>query len=255
MENEPAGNLAMEIYISAADTANVTVESPLGGFSQTVQVVPGETELIIPGTTFMPIGVGFFDLAFHVTSDEPVSVYQLNKRTFSADAAVIIPSQALDTEYIVLAHIEPEADRVSDTRESEFLVVATEDGTIIDITLSGNTIDGRSAGETFQITLDAGQMYQVQSEDDDLTGSRVVSVGGTSGGCQKIAVFGGNKWTNVGGCGDARDHLIEQMFPVSTWGGNFLYVPYATRSGGDYVKIVAAEDGTEVSISGESIIY
>ena len=82
MENEPAGNLAMEIYISAADTANVTVESPLGGFSQTVQVVPGETKLIIPGTTFMPIGVGFFDLAFHVTSDEPVSVYQLNKRTF-----------------------------------------------------------------------------------------------------------------------------------------------------------------------------
>ena len=125
----------------------------------------------------------------------------------------------------MLAHIEPEADRVSDTRESEFLVVATEDGTIIDITLSGNTIDGRSAGETFQITLDAGQMYQVQSEDDDLTGSRVVSVGGASGGCQKIAVFGGNKWTNVGGgCGDARDHLIEQMFPVSTWVGiSFMF--------------------------------
>ena len=254
MENERANDLALEIYISASDTANVVVESPLGGFSRNVQVVPGQTRLVIPDTTYMPTGEGVFDLGFHVMSDNPVSVYQLNKRSFSADAAVIIPTKALDTEYIVLAHIEPEDERATPTRDSEFLVVATEDGTVIDITPSGNTNDGRIAGETFQITLDAGQTYQVQSEDDDLTGSRVVSVGGAAGGCQKIAVFGGNQWTNVGGCGDARDHLIEQMFPVSTWGEKFLYVPYATRFGGDYVKIVASEDETRISISGEDII-
>jgi len=40
------------------------------------------------------------------------------------------------------------------------------------------------------------------------------------------------------------------MFPLATWGENFLFVPYESRSGGDFVKIIASEDDTEVQITG-----
>lgn len=40
------------------------------------------------------------------------------------------------------------------------------------------------------------------------------------------------------------------MFPLSTWGQNFLYVPYETRLGGDYIKILAAFDNTKVTLTG-----
>lgn len=74
------------------------------------------------------------------------------------------------------------------------------------------------------MTLDAGQMYHIKSN-EDLTGTSVRAVSSGNNDCKNIAVFGGNVFTNVGGCGPARDHLLEQMFPLSTWGENFYSFP------------------------------
>ena len=42
---------------------------------------------------------------------------------------------------------------------------------------------------------------------------------------KKIAVFGGNSWTQVPTSCGTRDNLLEQMYPVSTWGKQILTVP------------------------------
>jgi gliding motility-associated-like protein len=251
MHNQNASDI--EIYISAEVTTSVTIDSPLDGYSTTAIVNPGVSTKVVLPLRLMPETEGKFDFAFHVTSDNPISLYALNKREFSADAAVILPTPALGQEYYVVAHMEPPADIVADARESEFLVVATEDNTEIEITPSGPTFGGWPRGLPQTILLNAGQTYQVKSN-EDLSGSYVRTIGQNASDCKNIAVFGGNVFTNVGGCGPARDHLLEQMFPLTAWGKNFLFVPYETRRGGDYLKIIASEDNTIVNISGEEEI-
>lgn len=253
MENQD-GNVQLEIYLSAKEETKVRINAPLNSFDLEVDVVPGESSIVqIPTGTFMPTEEGIFPIGLHVTSDKPISVYALNKRSFSADAAVILPINALGKEYYVTAHYEPDGDRINAARESNMIIVGVQDGSEVEIIPSTNTYNGLIAGESTVVTLNAGEVYHIKA-DGDLTGTYVRSVSSDSDDCKNIAVFGGNVFTNVGGCGDARDHLLEQMFPVSTWGKNFMFIPYESRFGGDYVKIIAAEDGTEVNISGESVI-
>ncbi|WP_420387148.1 PKD domain-containing protein [Roseivirga sp.] len=258
MENEVNGTaVVLEIYLSSKTTAEVLVEAPLNGFSQTVTVQPGTTSVVtLPTGDFLPLEERKYRTGIHVTSDVDISVYALNKRQYSADAAVILPVNALGKEYYVTAHAEPPGDIVTSSRESLMMVVGIQDDTEVEITPSVQTSRGAQAGVPFTINLNAGEVYHIKAAGPtlDLTGTYVRSVSTNSDDCKNIAVFGGNVFTNVGGCGAARDHLLEQMFPVSTWGLNFLFVPYQSRFGGDYIKIIAAEDGTEVIIDGEPLI-
>ncbi len=255
MDNDNAS--AIEVYISSAHQASVTIEAPLAGFSQNINVSPNTTELVNLPLNLMPTTEGIHRMGIHVFSDEDISVYTLNKRVFSADAAVILPTNVLGQEYYVMAHVEPPGDRDAAALESEMLIVATEDDTEIEFIPSAQTHGGLNAGVAQVVTLNAGETYQLKSE-GDLSGTVVRNISAVGAGgletCKKIAVFGGNKFTNVGGCGGNRDHLLEQMFPVSTWGKDFLFVPYQTRIGGDYLKIIASEDNTTINITGEFAI-
>lgn len=248
MDNSQPDFVTLEVYVSAKEDALITLSNVANGLNLTGNV-PANSSVAIPvPTSFMPQSEGKFNFALHLTSDVDVSVYTLNKRTFSADAAVILPTNVLGEEYLVMAHREAPGDGQPGHLESEMLIVATENNTTIEVKPSVQTFSGWGANTTQTITLNAGQTYQIKAE-QDLTGTEVKVIG-TGTTCSPIAVFGGNKFTNIGGCGGNRDHLIEQMFPISTWGREFLYVPYQTRIGGDYVKIMAAEDGTQVTISG-----
>ncbi|GAB5525303.1 MAG: hypothetical protein Roseis2KO_31750 [Roseivirga sp.] len=248
MDNSQPDFVTLEVYVSAKEDAVINLSNVANGFNLNADVPANSSITIDIPTSFMPQFEGKFDFAFHLTSDVDVSVYTLNKRTFSADAAVILPTNVLGEEYLVMAHREPAGDGQPGHLESEMLIVATENNTTVEVKPSVQTFSGWTANTTQTITLNAGETYQIKAE-QDLTGTEVKVIG-TGTTCSPIAVFGGNKFTNVGGCGGNRDHLIEQMFPISTWGREFLYVPYQTRIGGDYVKIMAAEDGTQVTISG-----
>ena len=83
-------------------------------------------------------------------------------------------------------------------KASEFIVVATDDNTLINITPNDDIIGGAMAGNTFSITLNKGQLYQAQSY-GDLNGSRVW-VDASMQGLKPIAVYSGNEGVNVGGC-------------------------------------------------------
>lgn len=249
MENSPGQGLALEIYFSAKETAQVNISGAVNNLNINVTVEPGVAELVSIPLDYMPLEEGISNRGIHITSDVDISVYALNKRQFSADAAVILPVNALGAEYLVTAHMEPPGDIVQSSRESAMLIVAVEDDTEVEIVPSADTFRGLVGGDTSIVSLNAGQMYHIKSN-EDLTGTSVRAVSTGNNDCKNIAVFGGNVFTNVGGCGPARDHLLEQMFPLATWGENFLFVPYESRSGGDFVKIIASEDDTEVQITG-----
>ena len=253
MDNVRDQTSGIEIYISANETTDVTVSIPNSPFSTSVTVVPSASTRIEIPLEYMPTDESKYNFGIHVTSDQPISVYALNKRSFSADAAVILPTPALGSEYYVFAHREPPGDGTGNDLESELLIVATEDGTEVEITTTADSWGAFLKGVPRTITLNAGQTYQIKS-DQDLSGTYIRTKGDSNGDCKNIAVFGGNKFTNVGGCGGFHDHLYEQMFPVSTWGQTFFFAPYETRRGGDLLKIIASEDDTEVEISFEATI-
>lgn len=251
-ENEFVPGLSIEVYITTEERATVQLSNPLGTFRNTKVVNPGETSLVILPSELMPLLEGKNDFGVHITSDADISVFALNKRTLSADATVILPTAALDTEYYVMAHVKQDT-LTNEARESNMLIVATQDNTQIEVVPSADTFEGLKAGVTENIILNAGETYHIKST-GDLTGTFVRSIVGADRICKKIAVFGGNKLTNVGSCGATRDHLMAQMFPLSSWGDDFLFVPYDSRKGGDYVKILASVDGTRVQVSGMSVI-
>jgi len=192
----------------------------------------------------------------YILSSGNVSVYAFNERIRSADGTVILPTATLGKDYYITSHFEMVTAQVTydpnSNNESTLLVVAVEDNTEIEITTKVNTVSGQSAGNPFTINLDAGQSYQLKAR-GDLTGSRVRVVGADAQNCKNIAVFGGNKWTAVGNCGGANDHLFQQAYPTTTWGKDFFHVPLAGRTSGELVKVLASEPNSEIFINGTRV--
>lgn len=191
----------------------------------------------------------------HITSSGKIAVHAFNERFRSADGTVVLPIGALGRDYYITSHFEILTANVNYNgnidNESTLLVVATEDDTQIEITTSVNSLSGNQADTPSVITLDRGQSYQIKAK-ADLTGSRIRVIGENADECKKIAVFGGNKWTSVGNCGEANDHLFQQAYPVNTWGTSFVHVGLSGRTSGELVKVLAAEDNTEVFVNGNS---
>lgn len=191
--------------------------------------------------------------AIHLTSDNSMNVYALNYDVNSADVALIFPTSALGNEYYAACyqpHIREDANgNYADGRNSEFLVVAAEDSTKITIVPTKVTDQQKPAGKPFEITLNKGEVYQVQSMNrnnlagqGDLTGSYITSE-------KPIAFFSGSLSTTVPA--DANtccwDHLYEQIPPVRAWGTRFMAVPLKTRQQDTY-RIITAYDNTSVKV-------
>lgn len=194
----------------------------------------------------------------YVFSSGNVSVYAFNERIRSADGTVVLPIASLGKDYYVTSHFEimranteyNYSPNVND--ESIFLVIAIEDDTQIEITPSVFTLSGNAANIPYTVTLNAGQSYQVKAK-ADLTGTRIRVVGDNAADCKNIAAFGGNKWTSVGDCGGANDHLFQHLYPIKTWGTDYLHVSLAGRTSGELVKVLASENSTQVTVDGQNV--
>ena len=187
----------------------------------------------------------------HIITDQPVSVYCANTARYSFDASYVLPTPALADDYIIQTY-----DQSIEMGEhtSSFIVIAVEEGaTIVDITPTVRTLDGKPAGQTFSITLQQGQVYQVRSNrtslssSRDLSGSRV-----TAHDCKKIAVFNGNTLTMVpADGGNDSDCIFEQAMPVQAWGKQFVVTASLGRVNKDYVKIISATNNNEIKVNGQ----
>jgi gliding motility-associated-like protein len=185
----------------------------------------------------------------HLIAENPVNVYALNWDRNSADVAVIFPVPSLGKQYFTMCFTPNVNNRPAHGKNSEFLIVASEDSTSVEITPSVVTDGGKNAGVPFKIVLHKGEVFQVQSLNQnglsgqgDLTGSYIESD-------KPVAVYSGNFSTTVpsqtGMAG--YDHLFEQIPPLQTWGREFYTVPLQTRSADRY-RVMASEDSTTVMI-------
>ena len=199
--------------------------------------------------------VGHKSLVLRAT--DTVSVYISNIATYSFDASFVLPVESLGSEYIIQCgdqSVTPGGLSLSEKVEtSAFLIVAVEDGTLVDITPTVETENHVFPGGTVTIALNAGETYFVRSnynwDSRDLSGSKVFVHDG-----KKVAVFNGNTTTCIpNDIGNGRDHIFEQAIPIDSWGQKFAVTTSQGRAR-DFVKITSAGNDNKVMRNGQEIV-
>ncbi len=246
----------MKVYITADNLpATGVVEVPLGGWSMNYTVPANSTtEITIPTDKVMCTETDAIEnKGIHITSDNPVSVYQLNYVRYTSDANITIPTTSLGKRYRVTTYNPAAASLVwTEVSVSELVVVAAYDSTVIRIVPKCNTQGGHGANVPFFITLNRGQVYPIKSYPSSaysLTGSLIEIDTNTANNCKTFAVFSGNLCAFVPGDSCCCNHICEQMMPINSWGKQYVTVPLQTRAS-DVFRIVGQQNGTIFTING-----
>lgn len=248
-----SGTSTMQLHLTSDVATSVTVEYPVNSptFTQTVAVTPGSVTIVnLPNTTQSAwnsqrnvVGANNSLRAFS-TDGRNFVCYMINIQPFTSDAALGLPVQTLNTDYIVASYTPLFSDG------SSFVITAAYDNTNITITPSVNLFGGRTAGVPFNISLNRGQGYyntgNTNGASGDITGTLIIAD-------KPIQVTNGEKCTNIPPGYPACDHVFEVAHPVQSWG---LSVPVANlpfRTNGTVYRILAAEDNTTIRLDGTVI--
>ncbi|MBS1538749.1 MAG: PKD domain-containing protein, partial [Bacteroidetes bacterium] len=214
------GRAPITVNLAANSANSVDVTAIYGG-------VGGQT----PVYTFPDESNTINTKSIRVTSTKPISIYSFNTLSTSTDATLILPTNALDNDYRAFSS----GFYSTQNYRSQISVVSITNGTTVEIIPTANIIALPSGAIVhprnipFTVSLNNGQVYFAQS-DGDLTGTRTRVV---SSNCGKIALFSGHQRTNIpvgvlGNEPNGRDHLYEEMMPISSWGTNFIVPMLAT---------------------------
>jgi len=180
----------------------------------------------------------------HITATEDISVYVILSSPNSMDASNILPVTALGDEYYTQDYWPIVKSDFSNT-VSMITILATEDGTKVDIIPNGNTYGKNNSGQLMTIDLNKGQTYYLMSEADKrLSGTHIQAKNG-----KKIAIFNGVPLTNLPTNIAARDCLFEQSMPIEYWGTQFI-VTRSLEKNGNLIGITATVNGTTIKVDG-----
>ena len=237
------GSPSLSLLVSAQTACTGTITNPNTGWSRSFSVAANHTtQVSIPNVQAYcsdASAVGNYGLL--VTATENISLYASNFEDYTYDVTNVLPEPALSSEYVVQTY--------TPLINSEFMIVATQNGTTVKITPSKSTIDNRPAFVPYYVTLNAGQTYQVLSKysgtNGDLSGSTIESLDAA----KPVAVFNGNVCANIPEGNRWCDHVVEQAFGTHFWGHQFVVtntvgMPY------DRVKITASADNTVITKNG-----
>ncbi len=187
--------------------------------------------------------------SFRIESDEEITVYGMNEATWTSDAFSAFPKDVLGTEYMILTY------KTDDLALCQFAVVATENNTEVEITLSDRSTRSQ-AGDVLRTTLNQGDVYMVQGgigAPTDLSGTSITA-------SRPVAVYTGHMRSRITfeSDGISRDHLVQQLHPIPNWGGGAFVTPYVDSDVGsndirDLYRILAARDGTDIFLDGKYV--
>jgi hypothetical protein len=154
------------------------------GWSENFVVVPNQiTTLSVPLTAMNTENQTIVEKGIYIETQDTVAVYSSNLKQWTGDGAKILPVQSLGTEYRVTSY------QGLQNNGSQFMIVATEDGTEVEITPADNMMDGEAAGVPFIVQLDRGETYYAWSTSSsvDYTGTLIKGTE-ANGDCRPFAV-------------------------------------------------------------------
>ena len=195
----------------------------------------------------------------HIKSQNPVVVYSHILNSARSGSSLVLPTKVLGREYVVATYkstgniVPITGGSAEQQHNTQFEIIATEDGTNVEITPTNSDYNNRHlANVTFDTLLNKGDVYQFQSF-EDLTGTKIRSVATSTLTCKKIAVYAGSTWTAMG-CSTAGsgDNLYQQLFPTSSWGKHYFTSPSINRKY-DLFRILVQDPATPVYVNGAAL--
>lgn len=193
-----------------------------------------------------------------------VTVYAFQQAVYTSDAFLVLPVDALGTEYLVMSYpsdgrLEPSGALSTASTPSQFAIVAIEEQTEVIIRPSAPTY--RYGLQEQRVRLNRGEVYLVQARITpsdlraDLTGTEIRAT-------KPVAVFAGHQRAvvPVGESGlTSRDCLLEQLPPVTAWGNSAIVVPFPVPSSGlapqgtHRFRVLAAQPNTTLLLNGQPV--
>ncbi|MEO8446312.1 MAG: T9SS type A sorting domain-containing protein [bacterium] len=236
--NDLSSPQELSIFITSDVNTSGTVDIAGIGFSTPYSVTAGTvTTVIVPNAASLHVSDVIDNIAIHLTALNEVTVYGLNRVTFTTDAFLALPTDILGTDYYYLNY--------KDNGNGHLMgIIATQNNTTVTITPT-ITIGSHPANVPFNLVMQQGESWEIlqQTALSELTGTKITSD-------KPIGVMGVHRCVNVpqGVC--CCDHIVEMLFPTNTWGKNFLTSPLATRTQPDTWRILAGTNATVVTING-----
>ena len=151
------------IKITGDRACSGTVTNPYTSWTEAFEVTEGQATVIN-----IPIEQAYaqdssdcvLETALHVETTDSVSVFVADYRRGSIDVSCALPLSSLGSDYLV------QTFKSTGDQEGEravLTVIAVENNTMVDFLLSCDTKHGHHANESFSVTLQTGQCYQLQS--------------------------------------------------------------------------------------------
>lgn len=186
--------------------------------------------------------------AFRIASDLPIVATQFNPLggalAFTTDASLLLPTHALGTKYYHLAWDEGLGVGSSlvavATAEQTTLTITTT----VDLPMGQNGLPPLKKGVPTQVQLGRYDYLQLSTSLGDLSGTQITAD-------QPFALFGGHSCGQVPNkTVDFCDHLEEQIFPVDTWGTEYVAIRSPKRKSEDMMwRVLARETGAKVTFT------
>jgi gliding motility-associated-like protein len=241
----PNGNTntpSLSVIATGPNNATISIVNPQTGWSTTVSHTGGDkTSITLPSTSISNIpSATASSIGFHVTSTANISLYASNYIADSWDLCCVLPTSRLTSEYIV-------QDFPNNSNYNGGLcLVATEDSTVLTMVIPC-PVDNLSlpVGSTYTVTLNEGQTLALYcGANQGFCGMTITSNG------KPFALFQGHTCARVGTTDTqrGRDHIVEQSIPLAWWGSEFVVLAEQDRTEGDWVRITASTNSTQVQI-------
>ncbi|MGI4022542.1 MAG: PKD domain-containing protein [Janthinobacterium lividum] len=251
----------ISIFITGRQASTGTVS--VGSYSQKFTVVANTvTEVQVPRNVAYinntEAGRVLSNRAIHITVDvgQPaVVVYSHIFAGARSAASLILPVKALGQQYFSMNYTQS----ATSGGQSYITVIASEPNTKVFIKRGTSNLIANG------VTLNnVGDVFEYLSE-NDLSGVSV-SVDTATSGCKRFAMFSGSSGVGIGdpSCTPTSiDPLYQQNYPIESWGRIYGFIPFSMtppnstvaseRTRGNYVRVVAQSDNTNVQINGVTV--
>lgn len=240
---------AVTISNGTESPVNVRVETGAGNVEWENPIEPGALQSVLLGPQNVD-NTALTSNTYRITSDAPITVHQFNPLNnsgqFSNDASLLLPATSVGSEYIVNGWPTIRPD--SDLKAFVAIIAVAEGTTEVDVTspvatLAGGGVPALSPGVEQTFTMEQGQILSFTTNATTASGFTGMEILAD----QNVAVFSGSECANVPVDNNFCDHMEQQLFPVDTWGNEFVGAKFRARGGEpDVWRVVAAQDGTNV---------